>query len=48
MDLCTVYRIAASAGILEEEYQDLDLALGDRNMYTLGEIGGTTLLWLAS
>lgn len=32
--------MAASVGMLEEEHQDLDATQGDRNMYTLGEIGG--------
>lgn len=31
-------------GMLEEEHQDLDAAQGDRNMYTLGEIGGHNIV----
>ncbi|PLB55487.1 purine and uridine phosphorylase [Aspergillus steynii IBT 23096] len=32
--------LAASSGMLDEVHQDLDLAPGDKNMYTLGEICG--------
>jgi nucleoside phosphorylase len=31
--------LAASEGMLDEVHQDLDLVQGDKNMYTLGEIG---------
>ncbi len=30
--------------MLDEEHQDLDLAPGDRNMYTLGEIEGHNIV----
>jgi len=36
--------VAASVGMLDEEHEDLDLAPGDRNMYTLGEIGGHNIV----
>ncbi|KAG9253568.1 nucleoside phosphorylase, partial [Emericellopsis atlantica] len=36
--------LAASVGMFDETHQDLDLARGDRNMYTLGEMAGHNIV----
>ncbi|KAI6779138.1 uncharacterized protein J7T54_007593 [Emericellopsis cladophorae] len=36
--------LAASVGMFDEAHQDLDLARGDGNMYTLGEIAGHNIV----
>ncbi|KAH6983490.1 hypothetical protein BKA56DRAFT_519808, partial [Ilyonectria sp. MPI-CAGE-AT-0026] len=36
--------LAASSGMLDEVHESLDLVPGDKNMYTLGEIGGHNIV----